>query len=87
MKETRENNATEVIESQQRAGDIVQYVLSTCKAQGLKASSADQPSVATYETTNIRQCSPCRESDFSMDKIRQPGAGVGLVCMGGGDNP
>lgn len=72
MRETRENNATEVIESKQRAGDVVQYVLSTCKAQGLKASSANQQSVGTYETTNIRKCFPCKESDFNMDKIRQP---------------
>lgn len=83
MRETRENNPTEVIERQQRAGDVVQYVLSTCKAQGLKASSADQPSVGTDETTNIRQCFPCRESDFSMDKIRQPG-GRGWIGVHGG---
>lgn len=60
LRDTRENKATEVLESEQRAGDMVQCVLSTCKALGLKTSSAKQQPVGTCETTNIRKRFPRR---------------------------
>lgn len=40
---------------------MVQCVLSTCKALGLKTSSARQQPVGTCETTNIRKSFPRRE--------------------------
>lgn len=87
LRDTRQNDATEVIESKQRAGDVVQYVLSTCKALGLKTSRAKQQSVGTCETTTLERASQAENQTLAWTRSGSAGAMVDPVCMGARDDP